>query len=263
MKRYRVFATVMACLSTAFAFAGCGNTSDAGSGTENPNPPIIEPEDPPAEEKKPIDRTEIYINDADDKPVPEPRPFDDTVKYDYSGVVYENVSGRFTESDGTYTAVIPNFDLALCCDTPFPYGTVSCTVRTNNLVDAGFLFCVTDPPVGAFNDANMMYYYYFIGMGGSAYLGKWNGKKNEWSALRVKQLGAVDPNRDYELKVVLKSNYMVCFVDGEVMFGYKDEDFSEGTGFGLRVTAHPDVNPASSATGVTISDVRVTSEYVY
>lgn len=274
MKKRRILTALLACVFAAFAFGGCGSPAPSGENPPESDPPsVVDPpstedppgtQDPPADEKKPIDRTDIYINDDDDVPPEAPRPFDDSIKYEYpSEITYENKVGNFGSDNGVHTANIPGGDIALYYGTPFPYGTISCTVRSNNLVDAGFVFCASEAPSGAYNESNMSYYFYFLGMGGSAYLGKWDGPKNTWSALVVKSVGAVNANKDYELKVVLKSNYIVCYMDGEIMFGYKDKDFCEGTGFGIRVTAHPDVNPASSALGVTISDLTVTSDYIY
>ncbi len=269
MKTRKLTAAVLSALCCALAFTGCGGTTDSER-PELSEPGIVTPErptppdvTPPEEDKKPLDRTDIYIDDADDKPILPPASFDDSEKYDYSNVTYTNRLGSFEKNGETYKAMIPTADIALHYGVPFAYGTISCTVRSNNLVDTGLIFGATPAPDGAFNESGMVYYFYFLGMGGSAYLGKWDGPKNKWSALVVKQLGAVNANKDYELKVVLKGNYMVCYMDGEIMFGFKDEDFSGGTGFGLRVTAHPDVNPQSSAVGVTISDMTVTSEYDY
>ncbi len=271
MKKQKMTAAILSafCCSLMF-FTGCAAKTDAPA--EAPEPGIINPDrpvdppsetDPPSDEEKPLDRTDIYINDADDLPIEPPAPFDDSVKYDYSAVTYVNRVGNFGYSDGTYTANIGAADIALHYGVPFAYGTISCTVRSNDLVDAGFIFGATPAPDGVLNESGMVYYFYFLGMGGYAYLGKWDGPKNTWSALAVKPVGAVDPDKDYRLKVILKGNYIICYMNDEIMFGYKDKDFSGGTGFGLRVTAHPETNVDSSAVGVKISDVVVTSDYVY
>lgn len=262
MKKHRFFALLSAAVCTVFALSGCAGKTSGENGTRPPvlpDPPITEP---PEDEKKPIDRTDIFIDDGDDKPIPPPYEFDDSVKYDYSGVTYTNRWGGFTDGGGAYTGIADYGNLALCEDPGFPYGTISCTVRSNDLVDTGIIFCASETG-DVYDEAEMSYYFYFLGMGGSAYLGKWNGPKNEWQALTVVSLGkAVDPDKEYELKVILKANNIACFMDGELMFGFKDKEFLTGTGFGMRVNAHPDVNASSSAAGVTISDLTVSSGYI-
>ena len=96
------------------------------------------------------------------------------------------------------------------------------------------------------------YYFLFLGQGGSAYLGKTqNGK---WSTLKVVQLSsAVDENKDYNLKAVYASNKILFYIDGELIFGYKDSAALKGTKFGFR----------TGASGVTFKDFTATSEYLY
>lgn len=254
---------MLATASVCFPLIGCAGKPAPGDGNDLPPPIETPPDEPPTvETPKPLDRTDIYINDADDKPIPPPYEFDDSEKYDYAGVTYLNKVGSFIRSGGTYTAYDPIFNVSLNYTPPFPYGTLSCTVRSNDLVDTGLLFGVSDCGA-AYDDAKMSYYYYFLGMGGYAYLGKWVGATGTWSCLKNVSVGTVDPNKDYKLKVVLKGNYMVCYMDDEIMFGFKDKEFLTGTGYGLRITAHPDVNSASSAVGVSLFDIVATSEYDY
>lgn len=196
-----------------------------------------------------IERDLPYVNDADDAPVKEELPFDDSVKYSYS-YAFRTVNGQISAENGVYTAQAAN-SMAVDNKTAFPYGTISCTVRSNNTNDSGIVFGLSENGASSYWENGVSYYFFFLGQGGNAYLGKVNGG---WSALKVvKFTSAIDSSKDYTLKVVLKSNKICCYIDGELMFGYKDEKFLEGTCYGLR----------AGAAGVTFSNVSVTNEYFY
>ena len=137
-------------------------------------------------------------------------------------------------------------------DKPVPYGTLSMTIRSKNTLDSGFVFGYTKTGASDWEGDGIEYYFLFLGQGGSAYLGKTqNGK---WSALKVVQLSsAVDENKDYNLKVVYASNKILFYIDGELIFGFKDAAALKGTKFGFR----------TGASDVTFKDFTVTSEYLY
>lgn len=224
-----------------FSVAGMAACEQAPS--EQPN----NPGDPP--DTGTLDRDFPYIDDADDAPIQAEIPFDDSVKYSYTNA-FRTVSGNISVSEGVYTAQYAN-SMAVDNTTAFPYGTISCTVRSNNTNDSGIVFGLTENGASSYWESGVSYYFFFLGQGGNAYLGKVDGG---WSALKVVSLGgAIDSTRDYSVKVVLKSNKICCYVDGVLMFGYKDENFLTGTCYGIR----------AGAAGVTFSNVTVTNEYDY
>lgn len=185
------------------------------------------------------------IDDDEDKSSGD--DFDDSVKYDYGNISFDATA--FVENDGVFTSNGAGIALA---DKPFPYGTLSMTIRSKNTVDSGFVFGYTKTGSMNWEGEGIEYYFLFLGQGGSAYLGKTqNGK---WSTLKVVQLSsAVDENKDYNLKVVYASNKILFYIDGELIFGYKDSAALKGTKFGFR----------TGASGVTFKDFTATSEYLY
>lgn len=256
--KFTIFLLLFAMVFSVAGLAGC-DTSSSGDGGQTPGEGQIEvPGDGQTEEpgdgpEEPgsgglLDRDFPYINDADDAPVEPEKPFDDSQKYTYS-YAFRTVSGSMAESDGVYTAGTAN-SMAVDNTTPFPYGTISCTVRSNNQTDSGIVFGLTESGASTYWESGVSYYFFFLGRGGNAYLGKVDGG---WKELKVVGIGAIDADRDYTLKVVLRSNKICCYVDDTLMFGYKDEDFLTGTCYGLR----------AGAAGVTFSDVSVTNEYLY
>lgn len=218
------------------------NGSANGEGTGTP----AESEGTPGEL---LNREFPYVNDADDAPVEAETPFDDSVKYTYT-YAFRTVSGQMSASGGVYTAQAAN-SMAVDNSTAFPYGTISCSVRSTNTNDSGIVFGLTENGASSYWESGVSYYFFFLGQGGNAYLGKVNGG---WSALKVvKFTNAIDSSKNYTLKVVLKSNKICCYVDDVLMFGYKDDHFLKGVCYGLR----------AGAAGVTFSNVSVTNEYLY
>ncbi len=157
-------------------------------------------------------------------------------------------SGVMNVDGNAYTSVTSN---SLIAGGSMQNGTFSCTVRSTNQTDSGIVFGLSRENREYFWEAGVSYYFYFLGQGGYAYLGKVN---NGWYILQTKKIDAINAEHAYELKVVKNGNRMVCFVDGELMFGYKDlENSLTGKEYGLR----------TGAPGVTFADFQVTSEIDY
>ncbi len=233
---------------TVFALVACGPKQSPEEGGPPPDEGQTTPPDENDGEKEELpDRDFPYVNFDDDKPAEE-YEFDDSLKYEYTCGL-RNVAGIITESEGIFTSASSNA-MAVCETEPFPYGTISCTVRTVNTTDSGIIFSLTDAG-DSYWESGVSYYFFFLGQGGTAYLGKVD--KGSWSALYVMKTDAIQANRDYRLKVVLKGNKIVCYVDDLLMFGIKDENFLTGTGYGVR----------TGAVNVIFSDLNVTNEYLY
>lgn len=162
---------------------------------------------------------------------------------------YRCASGVFGSDGTTLTSVTPN-SIAIADGKKFRSGTLTCKVRSVNSTDSGIVFCLSGNGE-YFWEQNVSYYFYFIGQGGTAYLGKVNG--GGWFIMNKVDIAAIDPTHEYTLKVVVAENRMTCFVDGELMFGVKDADFLPGDGYGIR----------TGAAGVAFSQMTATTEFDY
>lgn len=244
-------------LSLAFAAAGCGAQNESGKAPEPELPPV------PGEE------TDEKYPDIPDIPPDEEvivpdytRPFDDSVKYTYTDSYRSAALARFytSEAEGEssmrYTSAEGGM-FAVNQTAPFPYGTFSATVKTVAGADSGVVFCLKAPESASFweSDPGLGYYFFFINAGGNAHLAQVGplGRNTSWSDLRVEPLAGFDPNGTYRLKVVLKSNKICCYVNGELTIAYRAADLLPGTGFGLR----------TQGTGVEFSDISLTNDYLY
>ncbi len=258
VKKFGVF--ILVCLLVTVIFSGCVQVTTPIAPEIDPDFVIgeistVNPEENPNGDVDVLPpSSEVWVPDIIDKDTDkslEDSSFDDSVKYVYSDPVFTAKQGNFLSSDGIFTTTVAH-TLATTNQTPFPYGTISCTVTSSNTCDTGIVFGLTDSNAMSYWENGVSYYFYFVGQGGNAYLGKVNN--GTWSALSVVSIGGtVQQGKEYDLKVVVKSNVMICYMDGELMFSYRDNAFLKGTGYGIR----------SGMSGATFKNFNVTSEYVY
>lgn len=165
-------------------------------------------------------------------------------------ITYRNASGSWMHDGEKFVSSSAN-SIAVADGEVFDSGTLSCTVRTTNTTDSGLIFRLNDNGNGYFWEQNVSYYFYFLGQGGTAYLGKVNN--GGWYIMYMVNIGAIDASHDYKLRAVIAENRITCFVDDELMFGVKDHDFLSGNGYGIR----------TGATGVTFDNVSASPELDY
>lgn len=197
-----------------------------------------------------IDRDEKFDGFADE--------IDDSEKYEYSAqdVVFSEAHGSSKQSvgEGKYADIVTTSANSLTvCNTeqaPFPYGTLTCLVKTKTNTDSGIVFGVKSGAQQFWEGAGVSYYFFFLGQDGTAYLGKTDN--GIWSALSVVGYSFNASDR-YELKVVYKGSKICCYVDGELLIAYRDKAPLTGTGFGVR----------SGAEGVEFTKIALTNEYMY
>lgn len=186
-----------------------------------------------------------YIDQAADDTTAPDYTVDDSVPYTYDPV-FSTRSGRWTESGGTYTSGAAK-SLAVDTSTPFRYGTFSCHIKTDPASDNGLVFCFSGDDTW---EGGNSYYFYFLDMNGGLYLGKVNGG---WKYLNRIVLTSFSASAVHELKVVLSGRKILCYLDDELMFYYRDDDLLTGSGYGIR----------AGGANVVYSDVHVTSTYVF
>lgn len=164
-------------------------------------------------------------------------------------VRWHTVQGIMEETETGYVSKLAN-TLAVF-DGEFAFGTFSCNVTSTDKTDSGLVFGLSTNGAEYFWEYGVTYYFYFLGQGGKAYLGK--VASDGWHILNTKNIGTIDPDREYSLKVIYNKNRITCFIDGEIMFGYKDTQPLSGKGYGLR-TGAPDI---------VFSNIDITDEFVY
>lgn len=181
---------------------------------------------------------------------------DDSVKYDYSAskLAFSIANGTFSETKVTnkisnWTTTGTN-NLLYTTSVAFPYGTITCNVKTLTTADSGIVFGLSSSSTTFWEGSGISYYFFFLSREGTAYLGKTNN--STWSIL--KQVPYSFNNTDtYQLKVIYQGTKICCYVNNEFMIGVRDIAPLSGTAFGLR----------SGASGVSFSDLAITNDYLY
>lgn len=246
MKRITTLFSLILCCVLFFSLGGCGTITPETA--FQPEADKVSPTEA-SESIEDSEYGEDFVPDIidNDKDKSTDNDFDDSVKYDYGDVSFD--ASSFTQSDGVFTSVGGGIALA---NKPFPYGTLSMTIRSKNTVDTGFVFGYTRKGAATWEGEGIEYYFLFLGQGGTAYLGK--TQDGVWSALKTVQLSsAVDENKDYDLKLIYANGKILFYINGELIFGYRDENALKGTGFGFR----------TGVNGITVKNFSATSEYLY
>lgn len=244
-KRY----IMLAVGATAILLSGCSKTIEHKP--ENHVPQVDkEPEIPEIPGKNPDESHEEFIPGIIDKdePIIPNDDFDYSTQYDYSSFELTNSKGNFEKVETTYTALETN-SIASVIDEkiPFPYGTISADI-VNKGTDTGIIFGLSSNQESYREGAGISYYFYFVSLGGSAYLGKTDNGK--WYTLGESTMANYNPEQSYNLKVVLMSDTIICYLNDEYSLAFRDTNRLKGTGFGIR----------SGGNSATISNLSITSE---
>lgn len=181
---------------------------------------------------------------------------DDSVKYTYnaSTVKFTTVNGSFSTSSGSGTysdfKTTNTYSLAVCTSVKFPYGTLSCDMKNVSDADSGIVFGLSGSGSSFWEGSGVSYYFFFLNKSGVAYLGKTDN--GNWSVCKYVSY-SYNTTSYYNLKVVFQGSKICCYVNGELLFAYRDSNVLKGTGFGIR----------SSQSGVEFKNISVTNNYNY
>lgn len=209
----------------------------------------------------PDEGTEPWIPDIIDRDEPNDEfldDFDDSQTYVYSRetVTLEKVNGGILNGEdegglGNYVTTGANsMAVSTTESAPFPYGTITCSVKTKTNTDSGIVFGLNSNVSSFWEGSGISYYFFFLGRDGTAYLGKTDN--GIWAECHVVTY-AFNANDFYRLKVVYIGNKICCYVNDELMFGIRDNNSLKGTRYGVR----------SGASGVEFKDLTITNEYRY
>jgi len=175
--------------------------------------------------------------------------YDDSTKYNYSGISYTAKQGNFSTSGSTYTTTAAS-TIAVNSSIPFPYGTLSADLVYKG-GDSGIIFGYKNTGTATWEGSGIQFYFLFINASGKFYLGK--SVNNSWSSLAEKYIGVTDQQHTYNIKAVVVSNKIICLIDNVVAFTYVDSAFLTSTGFGFR----------AGVSGTAFKNVTVTNDYVF
>lgn len=117
----------------------------------------------------------------------------------------------------------------------FDEGTIQVTLSSPTASDSGIIVYLNSNSNTTFWEINVSYYFFFINVEGSAYLGKVNN--GTWTAERVVPIKDFNQGAEYVLKVVLNGTDLYCYVNGELYIAFSEYNFLTGGGFGLRAGA--------------------------
>lgn len=173
---------------------------------------------------------------------------------------YIITSGAFEQNDGQMISSTDNA-IAEVKDGEFVYGTLSATMAINgNVGDNGIIFSLTPNTLHSYWESDVSYYFFFISLNGSAYLGKVDN--GSWTICDVVAISGYNVNNTYSLKVEKDSTTINCYVDNVCYITYADSFPLTGTGYGLRAgakgVAYSDLDCQSSGTIVETTPEDVT-----
>ncbi|MBO4573518.1 MAG: bacterial Ig-like domain-containing protein [Clostridia bacterium] len=154
---------------------------------------------------------------------------DETVYTDIENVRIS--SGNFTGDETTLVSSTER-SIAVFTDKQMAYGEYSATIRKNGTGDDGIIFAISENGNTSYWENGVSYYFYFVSLGGTAYLGKANN--GAWTVCATKSIPNYTENGSFTLKVARTSIGITCYVDDELYFNYNDASPLTGTGVGVR-----------------------------
>lgn len=158
-----------------------------------------------------------------------PLPFMDTFD-DLNAEGWTTYGGEWSAASGKYTVINGEGYKAVAKETKFQdftYETDISMSASPNLANAGVIFRVNNPTVGA---DNLQGYYAGITLAGRVQLGKLN---NNWTELANKAAPPISVDTVYRLKVVAKGPNIDVYVNDTLVASAVDSTFTEGA-IGLR-----------------------------
>ena len=267
MRKKVLLTMISAFVSLAFV-SGCGNVSEDFASTVTPEkkdgqsveirsviPQEIETSAAEVDDSVPAGK---WIPEIIDRDTATDIAFDDSVKHDYNSmnVTFQTVNGTMTHvvGNGTFSDFRTTSDYALTVSAsasePFRYGTLSCDVKTPTTTDSGIVFGLTSNISPFWEFYGVSYYFFFLGRDKTAYLGK--TVDGNWFVCKIVDY-TFNASDYYNLKVVWAGGKICCYVNGDLVIGYRDLSPLQGGRFGVR----------SSSAGAEFRNIVVKSDYEY
>ena len=109
-------------------------------------------------------------------------------------------------------------------------GTIKLNLKSSIKADNGLVFRINDNGKSTYWEDGVSYYFFFISLHGTAYLGRVN---NGWANIGESPINNYDVNKEYELKVVMNGNNIKCYIDDTLYINVNDS-LVQGTKCGIR-----------------------------
>lgn len=146
---------------------------------------------------------------------------------------YEQTSGVFSEDENGFVSLMSN-NLMVNKTSTFTNGTIEVTMKlAGQDKDNGIVFGLENGGHDKYWEGNdIRYYFFFVSLGGLAYLGKAN--YGGWQVCGTKEIPTYSNQGTYNLKVIRNNNTIYCFVDDVLYIVFNDDNPCTGELFGLR-----------------------------
>ena len=146
---------------------------------------------------------------------------------------YEQTSGVFSEDENGFISLMNN-NLMVNKTSTFTNGTIEVTMKlAGQDKDNGIVFGLENGGHDKYWEGkDIRYYFFFVSLGGLAYLGKAN--YGGWQVCGTKEIPNYSNQATYNLKVIRNNNTIYCFVDDVLYIVFNDDNPCTGELFGLR-----------------------------
>lgn len=158
---------------------------------------------------------------------------------------YSIAYGGFQAGEASSIVSSKTFALAYLNNRTFAQGVYEADMNFNgHKTDAGILFALDKGDKASFWENGVSYYYFAITSIGFAVLGK---VSNGYSTPYSRRITGFDNTKTYHLKAYYDGTNIAGYLNGELLFSYRDSTPLSGTSFGIR----------SGAVGVSYSHLSV------
>lgn len=144
---------------------------------------------------------------------------------------YYLANGEFIIENNRYVSTLTN-SIIVHRTATLEYGTISTSLKASEVGDNGIIFALDDGGNKSFWEHDVSYYFFFVSISGTAYLGKVSN--NSWKELGVVRIPLYNITKEYALKVTRDETSILCYVDDELLLYCVDDTPLSGNKIGLR-----------------------------
>lgn len=144
---------------------------------------------------------------------------------------YYLANGEFIVENNHYISTLDN-SIIVHRTASLEYGTISTSLKASEIGDNGIIFALDDGGNKSFWEHGVSYYFFFVSISGTAYLGKVSN--NSWTSLGVVRIPLYNLENEYALKVTRDETSILCYVNDELLLYCVDEYPLSGNKIGLR-----------------------------
>ncbi len=112
-------------------------------------------------------------------------------------------------------------------------GTLTMRINPDRSSDNGIAFRIEENDKTTYWEDGVSYYFFFISMAGSGYLGRVNGGGQVWTNIGETPIENYNPDNEYTIKVELNGDNIKCYIDDKLYVDVNDSEI-KGNKFGIR-----------------------------